>query len=69
MVVLVLALGVMGAFATSAVLFITGASFGVIALGYVAGGWTAILLGGGLFALWRLFDGRPQLHSLVPAED
>lgn len=69
MMVLVLALAVTGAFATSAALFSAGASLGVIALGYVAGGWGAILVGGILIALWRLFDDTPNLHGLIPVED
>lgn len=69
MMVLVLALAVTGAFVTSAILFSMGASFGMIALGYVAGGWGAILVGGILIALWRLFSDTPNLHGLIPVED
>lgn len=69
MIVLVLALAVTGAFATSAILFAAGASLGMIALGYVVGGWGAVLVGGILIAVWRLFGNTPNLHGLIPTKD
>lgn len=68
MMVLVLALAVAGAFTTSAVMFALGASLGTIILGYVAGGWGAVLCGGGLLALWRLFGNTPSMR-MVTVED
>lgn len=65
MMVLVLALAVAGAFTTSAVLFALGASLGVIALGYIAGGWVAVLCGGGFLALWRLLGTSENVQVVV----
>lgn len=65
MIILVLVFVVAGAFTTLAVLFALGASLGAIILGYIAGGWIAVLFGGGLLALWRLFTSTAIL-KLVP---
>ncbi|RJK95255.1 hypothetical protein D3P06_18300 [Paracoccus aestuarii] len=65
MMILVLILAVAGAFTTSVVLFALGASLGAIILGYIAGGWVAVVFGGGLLALWRLFTNTASL-KLVP---
>ncbi len=68
MMILVLVLAVAGAFTTSAVLFALGASLGAIVLGYIAGGWVAVLFGGGLLALWRLLANTATL-KLVPIKN
>lgn len=68
MMILVLVLAVAGAFTTSAVLFALGASLGAIILGYIVGGWVAVLFGGGLLALWRLLTNTASL-KLVPIKN
>ena len=56
----ILVLILVGSFGTTIVLVLTGASWGMTAVGYVAGGWGGLLLGGALaWLLPRLgLDGR-----------
>lgn len=55
MVVVVLLLILLGSFGTAIYLLATGASWGMVLLGYLAGGWCSVLLGGVLvFLLSRL---------------
>ena len=55
MVVVVLLLILLGSFGTAIYLLATGASWGMVLVGYLAGGWSSLLLGGALvFLLSRL---------------
>lgn len=53
MAVVVLFLILTGSFFTSIVLYLYGASWGAILLGYLAGGWIGLLAGLPLFLLLR----------------
>lgn len=45
MIILVLALILLGSFTAAAIMLCQGASWGVIILAYIAGGWAGLLLG------------------------
>lgn len=45
MVILILGLILLGSFSTAAFLMIQGVSWGMVALGYVGGGWAGLILG------------------------
>lgn len=51
MIVVVLLVILAGSFSTAIYFVSTGASWGMVALGYVAGGWGGLLLGGALALL------------------
>lgn len=63
MIVVVLLLILLGSFGTAICLLATGASWGMVLLGYLAGGWCSLLLGGALSFLLS----RPVRISRLPA--
>lgn len=69
MIALVLLLTVAGSFLSSGILLAQGASWGMITLGYVAGGWAGLVIGALLLALWRIVRNSTALEGLSPAED
>lgn len=69
MIALVLFLAVAGSFLSSGILLAQGASWGVTALGYVAGGWVGLVIGALLLGLWRLSRNSLPLLGLSLAED
>lgn len=69
MIALVLLLAVSGSFLASGILLAQGASWGMIGLGYVAGGWAGLVVGALLLAMWRILQNSPTLSNLIPAED
>lgn len=54
MIILVLLITLTGSAGTALTLFVKGAGLGTIALGYLSGGWAALLLAGATFLLHDL---------------
>lgn len=57
MVILILGLILLGSFSTAAFLMIQGVSWGMVALGYMGGGWAGLILGIVLLYLPSLLSG------------
>ncbi|MBU2958959.1 hypothetical protein Q4511_13540 [Paracoccus sp. 1_MG-2023] len=68
MVAILLMLIVSGSFLTSAILFAQGASWGMIALGYVGGGWAAFIAGMIILSLWRFIGPGFSMQPVLATE-
>lgn len=69
MIAVLLLLIVTGSFLTSGVLFAQGASWGMIALGYVGGGWAALVIGILLALIWRGTTGGITMQPALATQD
>ena len=70
MIIFVIIAILIGSFSTSILLALRGASWGLIALGYVLGGWGGLILGGGLLMLTCRFSRtRPGLRTARLGDD